>query len=149
MNELQQRMFLQEAQGSLAGKTDRRREPRTRRARPVYVMPADPGDTDFEEVRTMTDFSRTGFYFITNRRGAYREGMQLFVIPAFGCFNFEYLGEVVRIEGLPAGEYGIAVRLLSIGSPVVNASTATQLAFQSFAQVGQIPRGKRLCEEKR
>src|ERR1700676_5155025 len=139
MNELQQRIFSKEAQDSLAGQPDRRREPRTRSARPVYVRPADPSDARFEEVRTMTDFSRTGFYFITNRCESYREGMQLYVIPAFGCFNFEYLGEVVRIEGLPSGESGIAIRLLRIGSPAVNASTLTQSAFQTFARVGAMP----------
>ena len=78
----------------------------------------------------MTDFSRSGFYFITQIR-CYGEGMQLYVIPAFGCFNFEYLGEVVRIERLPFGQYGIAVRLLHlrnprIGSPAVVAN-GTQL----------------------
>jgi len=139
MNELQQRVFSQEIQDSLVGQEDRRRVPRTQMARPVYVQPADPRDARFEEVQTMTDFSRIGFYFITNRSGFYREGMQLYVIPAFGCFNFEYLGEVVRIEGLPSGEDGIAVRLLRIGSPVVNASTVTKSAFQSFALVGPIP----------
>jgi hypothetical protein len=139
MNELQQRIFSPEIQDLLVGPSDRRREPRTRCNRPVYVRPADPGCTDFEEVRTMTNFSRTGFYFITNRIGSYCKGMQLYVIPAFGCFNFEYLGEAVRIEGLPSGEYGIAVHLLRIGGPVVNTSTATQLAFRSFAQVGLIP----------
>jgi hypothetical protein len=104
-------------------------------ARPVYVQPADPGTAHFEEVRTMTNFSRIGFYFITNRSESYREGMQLYVIPAFGCFNFEYIGEVVRIENLPSSEYGIAVRLLRMGSPAVNASTQTVPAFQSFSNI--------------
>ena len=139
MNDLQQAVLSKGIQDSLVGQADRRRVPRIRMARPVYVQPADPRDARFEEVRTMTDFSRTGFYFITNRCESYREGMQLYVIPAFGCFNFEYLGEVVRIEGLPSGESGIAVRLLRIGSPVVNASTVTQSAFQSFARVGAMP----------
>jgi hypothetical protein len=139
MNELQQRIFSQEAQDSLAGQADRRREPRTRSARPVYVRPADPSDAGFEEVRTMADFSRIGFYFITARIESYRKGMQLYVIPALGCFNFEYLGEVVRIEPLPFGEYGIAVQLIRIGNPVLNASTVAKSAFQSFALVGHIP----------
>ena len=138
MNALQQRVFSQEIQDSLVGQAERRRVPRTRIARPVYVQPADPRDARFEEVRTMTDFSRIGFYFITNRSGSYREGMQLYVIPAFGCFNFEYLGEGVRIEELPSCEYGIAVRLLRTGSPAVNASTLTMSAFRSF---GNIPDG--------
>jgi len=139
MNELQQRIFSQEAQDSLADQADRRREPRTRNARPVYVRPADPSDAGFEEVRTMTDFSRIGFYFITARIESYRKGMQLYVTPAFGCFNFEYLGEVVRIDQLPFGEYGIGVQLIRIGNSVLNASTVAKSAFQSFALVGHIP----------
>jgi hypothetical protein len=139
MNEIQQRMFSQETQDSLAGQADRRREPRTRIARPVYLRPADTSDARFEEVRTMTDVSRIGFYFITTRIESYRKGMQLYVTPAFGCFNFEYLSEVVRIEQLPFGEYGIAVRLIRIGSTVLNAATVAKSAFQSFALVGQPP----------
>jgi hypothetical protein len=134
MNELQQRIFAEDAQDVPASHTDRRREPRTQTGRPVYLQPADPADTHFEEVRTMANFSRTGFYFLTHT-GSYREGMQLHVIPAFGCFNFEYVAEVVRIEKLPFGEYGIAVRLLRLGNSLVNSSTITKSAFQSFALV--------------
>jgi hypothetical protein len=94
---------------------------------------------EFEEVRTMTDFSRTGIYFVTARIEAYHKGMMLYVIPAFGCFNFEYLGEVVRIEHLTHGEYGIAVRLIRIGNPVLNASTVAKSAFRSFSRVAPIP----------
>jgi hypothetical protein len=135
MTELQLRCFSQESQDSRVDQSERRRVPRTRMARPVYLRPADPSTAHFEEVRTMTNFSRIGFYFITNRSESYREGMQLYVIPAFGCFNFEYMGEVVRIENLPSSEYGIAVRLLRMGSPAVNASTQTQPALQSFSNI--------------
>ena len=135
MTELQLRCFSQESQGSLVDQSERRRVPRTRMARPVYVRPADASTAHFEEVRTMTNFSRIGFYFITDRSESYREGMQLYVIPAFGCFNFEYIGEVVRIENLPSSEYGIAVRLLRMGSPAVNASTQTVPASESFRNI--------------
>ena len=135
MNELQQKCFSQETQDSPLDPAERRRVPRIETPRPVYVQPADPEDAHFEEVRTMSNFSRIGFYFVTDRSGAYREGMQLYVIPAFGCFNFEYIGEVVRIEELPSSECGIAVRLLRIGSPAVNASTHTMRAFQSFSNL--------------
>jgi hypothetical protein len=148
MNELQQRIFSQETQGSLSVQSDRRREPRTRSARPVYVRSADP-DTDFEEVRTMTDFSRTGFYFVTARIESYHEEMMLYVIPSLGCFNFEYLGEIVRIEQLTDGEYGIAVHLIRIGSPALDRSTVVNSALQSFSLAGQIAPGKLLREEKR
>lgn len=83
----------------------------------------------------MTDVSRMGFYFTTNRSGNYREWMKLYMIPAIGCFNFEYLGEVVRIEKLPTGEYVIAVRLLRIGKPAAKTSTLTIPAFQSFCSI--------------
>src|ERR1700676_2173925 len=109
MNEPQQGII------SLPGQVDRRREPRTRIVRPVYLRPADPSASRFEEVRTMTDFSRIGFYFTTTRIESYCKGRQLYVIPAFGCFNFEYLGEIVRVKQLPFGEYGIAVHFLRIG----------------------------------
>jgi hypothetical protein len=149
MNELQQRIFSQETQGSLSVQSDRRREPRSRSARPVYVRPADANDTDFEEVGTMTDFSRDGFYFVTARTESYHEGMMLYVIPSLGCFNFEYLGEIVRIEQLTDGEYGIAVHLIRIHSPALNPSTVVNSALQSFSLAGQIPPGKLLREEKR
>jgi hypothetical protein len=87
----------------------------------------------------MTDFSRSGFYFITRRIESYRKGMMLYVIPTLGCLNFEYLGEVVRIEHLAYGEYGIAVHLIRIGSPVLNPSTVAKSAIQSFSLVGYIP----------
>jgi hypothetical protein len=139
MNELQQRIFSQETKNTQVSHADRRREPRTRNARPVYVRSAESSDVRFEEVRTMTDFSRSGFYFITARIESYRKGMQLYVIPAFSCFNFEYLGEVVRIDQLPFGECGIAVRLIRLGNPVVDGQTVAKSAFQSFARVKYIP----------
>ena len=81
---------------------DRRREPRTRDARPVYVRLADPNGEQFEEVRTMRDFSRDGLYFLTEQ-SCYAAGMQLHVIPAFGSLNLEYVAEVVRVERTSAG----------------------------------------------
>jgi hypothetical protein len=133
MNQLQQRMFSQEAtEGAPAGRTERRREPRETDARPVYLQPAGADGKRFEEVRTMNNFSRSGFYFITHRE-SYHPGMELFVIPAFGCFNFEYEAEVVRVESLPFGEFGVAVRLKRIGSLIVNARSAAKSAFQAFA----------------
>ena len=113
MNELQRRIFSQEDRDEQLALTDKRREPRTRLARPVYVRPCNPIGEAFEEVRTMKDYSRGGLYFITER-ASYCDGMQLYVTPAFGCLNLEYVGEIVRIEPLPFGEYGIAVQLLGI-----------------------------------
>jgi hypothetical protein len=122
MNELQRRIFSQGAQDLRAVQGDRRREPRTQIARPVYLRHIGPSDAPLEEVRTMTDFSRIGFYFITPRIESYHKGMQLYTIPALGCFNFEYISEVVRIEPLRYGEHGIAVELIRIGNPVLYTS---------------------------
>jgi len=138
MNELEQRIFTLEADVASACESDRRREPRVQSGRPVYVQPAEPGGEKFEELRTMKDFSRNGFYFITERE-SYQPGMQLHVIPAFGAFNLEYLGEVVRVEQLPFDEFGIAVRLLCVRNVTDKNRTATMTAFQAFALVDGTP----------
>lgn len=111
---------------------DRRREPRTRSAHPVYVRPADPNGQQFEEVRTMRDFSRDGLYFLTEL-SCYYLGMQLHVIPAFGSLNLEYMGEVVRVERTSADEYGVALRLLRVKDAIGESQTATKSAFDLFA----------------
>jgi len=110
----------------------KRREPRTYLARPVYVRSADPENEQFEEVRTMRDFSAGGLYFFTER-ASYFVGMQLHVIPAFSALNLEYLAEVVRVERAPAGEFGVAVRLLRVRNDAAAPRTAAKSAFQSFA----------------
>jgi hypothetical protein len=111
---------------------DRRSEPRAQSARPVYVESADPRGEQFEEVRTTRDLSRWGLYFVTEKN-SYWAGMQLHVIPAFGCFNLEYEAEVVRIEQLSGGEFGVAVRLICIRDSKADLLTASRCAFQSFA----------------
>jgi hypothetical protein len=138
MNQLEQRMFAVEAEDPSVCESERRREPRVQNGRPVYVQPAEPGGEKFEELRTMKDFSRNGFYFLTDRE-SYQPGMQLHVIPAFGAINLEYLGEVVRVERLPFGEYGIAVRLLRVRNVTDKNRTATMSAFQAFALVDGTP----------
>jgi hypothetical protein len=129
VNQLQQRIF---SQTSEKAPLDRRREPRVQVDRLVYVQLADAGDAYFEEVRTMRDLSRSGFYFTTDRN-SYQPGIQLHVVPAFGCLNLEYLGEVVRVERLPFGEFGVAVRLLHVEKRVANASSTTMATFQALA----------------
>ena len=65
---------------------------------------------------------------------SYRPGMLVQAIPAFGCLNSEYEGEVVRVEQLPTGEFGVAVRLLSILNAAPALDTVTRSAFESFAR---------------
>jgi hypothetical protein len=135
VNELHQRIF---PQNSEKAPLDRRREPRVKVDRLVYVQLADAGDAYFEEVRRMKDLSRSGFYFITDT-DSYQVGIQLHVVPAFGCLNLEYLGEVVRVEQLPFGEFGVAVRLLHVEKRVANASSTTMAAFQALALADSSP----------
>jgi hypothetical protein len=119
------------------GQADRRRNDRIRDARPVYVRTADHAGEPFEEVRTMDNFSEGGFYFITH--GDYRPGMRVHAIPEFGCFNFEYEGEVVRVEPLACGETGVAVRLLRIRSLPLASSPAPRQSWNSLPGHSSIP----------
>jgi hypothetical protein len=96
------------------------------------VRPASLSGKQFEEVRTMRDFSRDGLYFLTEL-SIYSTGMQLHVIPAFGSLNLEYVAEVVRVEQAPSGEYGVAVRLLGVKDATDAPQTAAKSAFESFA----------------
>lgn len=137
MNELEQRIFS-EKEESASDQSDRRREPRVQVDRLVYVQLADAGDNYFEEVRCMRDLSRSGFYFITDTE-SYKPGIQLHVVPAFGCLNLEYLGEVVRVEELPFGEFGVAVRLLRVEKMVPGPRSTTIEAFEALARGDSSP----------
>jgi len=117
----------------LAQGKERRREPRAQIARPVYVETAGPEDAGFEELRMTRDLSRWGFYFVT-KKGWYSPGMRVHAIPAFGFINCEYEGEVVRVEQLSTGEFGVAVRLLCVRNPIAASNTVTRSIFDSFAR---------------
>jgi len=139
LNELEQRIFSdkREERTSESG-LERRREPRVQVDRLVYVHAADSQVGHFEEVRSMRDLSRSGFYF-TTERASYQPGNRLHVVPAFGCLNLEYLGEVVRVEQLPFGEYGVAVRLLRVENMRAADRSATLSAFEAFSRVDSAP----------
>ena len=145
MNELQQRIFSLKEEEASPNRSDRRREPRVQVDRLVYVQRADSGDAYFEEVRSMRDLSRSGFYFITER-DSYQPGIQLHVIPAFGCFNLEYLGEVVRVEQLPLGEFGVAVRLLHIEKSAATPRSTTIATFEALAMADSSPVALPQCD---
>ena len=111
---------------------ERRREPRVQVDHLVYVQPANAERGHFEEVRSMRDLSRSGFYF-TTERDCYHLGNQLHVIPALGSLNLEYLGEVVRVENLPEGEFGIGVRLLQVRNMAAANRSQALIAFEAFS----------------
>ena len=138
VNELQQRIFSQKQEEAQSDRSDRRREPRVLVDRLVYVQLANSEGGHFEEVRCMRDLSRNGFYFITDR-DSYQPGIQLHAVPAFGCLNLEYLGEVVRVEQLPFGEFGVAVRLLRVEKMVAGPRSTTMAAFEALAMSDSLP----------
>jgi hypothetical protein len=80
---------------------------------PVRVRPADPKDGQFEEVGTTKDVSQDGVYFVTQRK-VYYEGMVLFVMVPYASNarqqNYEYFGQIARIENLGNGQRGVAIR---------------------------------------
>lgn len=94
---------------------EKRINPRAKLSRMLRVRPSE-GDADpFEELPITTNVSKRGIYFHTNREH-YRVGMRLFVTYPFTFVNdpmkSEYLAEVVRVEQLSEGRFGIAIRLL-------------------------------------
>jgi hypothetical protein len=131
MNEVQDRARPLNTGGARACVEDRRGAPRSQRGRLVYLQSASLDGEQFEEIRTLHDHSESGFYFITERT-SYYPGLQLHVIPAVTSLNLEFVSEVVRVEALPAGEYGVAVKLLRIRSLTGNSRTAVRSAFQSL-----------------
>jgi hypothetical protein len=96
---------------------DRRVETRHPGPRQVWIQGIDAGGAPIEEVQMMRNYSRSGFYFITNLHG-YRVGMRLNVVPSFGGLNLEYVAEVVRVEPRAKMAYGVAVKLLHVREPM-------------------------------
>ena len=87
---------------------------RAKIARPVRVRPSDPRDEHFEDLPVSVNASKEGIYF-TSRRKSYYKGMRVFVTFPFSSahdpMNCEYVAEVVRVEELPNGKFGVAVSL--------------------------------------
>lgn len=91
---------------------ERRRNRRSKMARPVLVRPRDPNY--HEEAQTTVNISRDGYYFVTAAQHYYL-GMPVGVTfpytPGDPC-NAEKSAKVVRIDKLPDGKLGIAVQLI-------------------------------------
>jgi hypothetical protein len=88
------------------------RPPRAKLAQPVRVRPYDPHDPD--EICVTKNVSRKGFYFETSS-GHYFVGMMVAVTRNFvpsDRFSHEEGGEVIRVERLTSGNFGVAVRIL-------------------------------------
>ena len=94
------------------------RSPRAKLSQPVRVRPYDPHDP--EEVCVTENLSRKGFYFETSL-SHYFSGMCVAVTRNFvpgDPMNREEGAEVVRVERLKNGKWGVAIRVL-ISSPVL------------------------------
>jgi hypothetical protein len=80
------------------------------------VRPSVPGSKTVSEILKTLNFSRNGLYFGTISN-FYFKGMRLFVTYPYsstpGALNRDYVAEVVRVDQLPNGHYGVAIRLLS------------------------------------
>jgi len=93
---------------------DKRRSRRAKIAKPLRVRPSEPRDEHFEDLPISVNASKEGIYFHTRRSGYYK-GMRVFVTFPFSSahdpMNCEYVGEVVRVESLPNGRFGVALHL--------------------------------------
>jgi len=83
-------------------------------SRPVRVRPSEPRDDHFEDLITSINASKEGIYFHSRRPGYYK-GMRVFVTFPYSSghdpMNCDYVAEVVRVETLPNGKFGVAVDL--------------------------------------
>jgi hypothetical protein len=91
-----------------------RRSRRAKIAKPLRVRPSEPRDDHFEDLPVSINASKEGIYFHT-RRNNYYKGMRVFVTFPFTSahdpMNCEYVAEVVRVEKLANGRFGIALHL--------------------------------------
>jgi len=98
------------------GTQERRRSRRLKIGQPLKVVPTNPDGGIREDTGTTRNVSREGFYFLTKKKG-YREGMRLFVTLPYHApgdlRNHQYLGQVIRVDALESGDWGVAVQLLS------------------------------------
>lgn len=94
---------------------EKRRSRRAKIVKSLRVRPSEPRDEHFEDLPTSLNASKEGIYFQT-RRASYYKGMRVFVTFPYSTqhdpMNCEYVAEVVRIDKLPTGKFGVAVHLL-------------------------------------
>ena len=91
---------------------ERRQTQRESRSEAVLICPCDPQYP--EEVCTTLNVSRNGLYFATTAEH-YFPGMKVIVTLDFrsdGPMQREYIGDVVRLERLEDGKWGVAIRIL-------------------------------------
>jgi hypothetical protein len=100
---------------SNSSQSERRRSRRVRMKQALRVRPLNPKAGPFEEMGTTKDVSQDGVYFVT-QRDVYGEGMRVLVtVPydsLYGQKNYEYLGQVVRVDDQGNGQRGVAIKFV-------------------------------------
>jgi hypothetical protein len=102
---------------------ERRQAQREDLSEPVLICPCDPECP--EEVCPTLNVSRNGLYFTTTM-GHYFPGMNVIVTPIFrqdDSMQREFMGDVVRLERLEDGKWGVAIRILMLYSTGVDSGT--------------------------
>jgi hypothetical protein len=143
---------------------EQRRNPRARVSLSVRVRPMNPEDGQFEDVRVTMNASRTGLYF-TTAQPHYRPRMQVLVAfpygPAGSSHDREDTAQVVRVDRLSSGRFGVALCFAKPASPGVTHAqgkpqpaaskkqeserrTAFRYSFTVAAQVTEVTSGSRL-----
>jgi hypothetical protein len=93
---------------------EKRSNRRAKMARPARVRPSSPRDEHFEDLPVSANVSKDGIYFTTHRNSYYK-GMRVFVTFPYSSphdpMNCEYVAEVVRVEELTKGKFGVALHL--------------------------------------
>jgi len=95
---------------------DKRRSRRIRIGQPFRLQMSDANGANVEETNITKNVSREGIFFVTER-SIYAEGTRLRVTVPYheprDPKDRQYLGQVVRVEALPEGQYGVAIQFLT------------------------------------
>jgi hypothetical protein len=105
------------------GVNESRLTPRENLSEPVRVRPCDSQYP--EEICTSTNVSRTGLYLVTSTEH-YFIGMNVLVSLNFGPddpMHRDQIGDVVRVDKLEDGKWGVAIRILMHNNPGIYSGT--------------------------
>jgi hypothetical protein len=97
--------------------------PRENLSEPVLVRPCDSQYP--EELCTSVNVSRSGLYLVTATEH-YSVGMNVIVMLNFGPddpMHREQIGDVVRVDRVEDGKWGVAIRILMHSNPGIYSGT--------------------------
>jgi hypothetical protein len=112
-------------------KPEQRRWPRVRLSFLLRARPSQQIIEPFDEVLVSLNSCRNGCYFTTDS-ARYKKYMRLFIMfpysDVLGAINRDYLGEVLRVEHLEDGRWGVAVSLLTSISLTIQDHSPTSVS---------------------